>query len=84
MVEGSAADPTREAGAWPEESEFESGSAPRLIRAAVFSLVLVVRLVPSHGAVLGSQRESTHNPSVSAFAAGSRVLRGSRGFAACS
>ena len=32
MVEGSAADQTREAGAWPEESEFESGSAPRLIR----------------------------------------------------
>lgn len=43
MVEGSMADWTRDAGAWPGENEFESGSVPRLIRAAVFSLVPVVQ-----------------------------------------
>lgn len=86
MVEGSMADWARDSGAWPGENEFESGSVPRLIRAAVFSLVPVVR---GRGSLLterswGVRENPRITPSVSAFAAGSRVPQGSRGFAACS
>ena len=84
MVEGHVADWTREAGTQPGENEFESGSAPRLIRATVFLLVPVVR-----GSLLtelswGIRENPRITPSVSALAAGSRMLQGSRGFAACS